>query len=257
MEIILRIIRLLSFGVVIACTHLDYGTNEEGPARRGTDTSAEPEPNVEITCPKSLPSAGDPCETVGLRCAYGDIDRNFICNNDFVFMERIFVSRQDSDESLTILPDAGSNESVSCTGMLPDRCTHIQCQMFCCVGDGDENGCAGCCGDKFCSSIPPEECPRNRCRVALNCIGEAFCNDPVRDNNDLPCGVVGYSGTMPCCDGLVRRCAAAFYDGNCISRGDPGWEIFADRPPECIACGDGICELFTESPCNCPEDCDA
>ena len=125
----------------------------------------------------------------------------------------------------------------------PDKICELRCLH-------DTPDCVQMCLPKACPKIKAQDCPPQYCQVMTDCSDEKICHYKMTGGQP-ECGNLAYAGQdVDCCDGLVKRCGVAFFDGRCDMEGKNS----VYNLPICIPCGDGICGQF-EDRCNCPEDC--
>ena len=141
------------------------------------------------------------------------------------------------------------NKTIDCaqefesTGNCPTDLCVMQCK-----GGVAIDGCPLNCEPAPCVVISFKNCPLDRCDLLEGCNKEKVCYSKM----SLPpkCGDSGYAGKGECCEGFVKRCGSAFFDGTCDMAGEKS--IYSI--PICVPCGNGVCNQF-EDQCNCPEDC--
>ncbi|MCR4337444.1 MAG: hypothetical protein NUV91_06525, partial [Candidatus Omnitrophica bacterium] len=120
-----------------------------------------------------------------------------------------------------------------------NSCPEDECQL-----DG------AMCLPRNCAEIPEDACPKDFCRVVVDCASKRFCS-PLLEEKPPQCGGLSYREQgVDCCEGLVPRCGVEFLDATCDMEGKGTPYTL----PICIACGDRVCGQF-ENRCNCPEDC--
>ena len=165
---------------------------------------------------------------------------------------------------------AGKSLRDFCMGSFSQTtvCPLNLCQLGCANLPGFEGKCLTTCIPKPCHQIDAKECPLEECQLVKGCEVEYTQDACAKKDQDvkcervkevcfakvdepIACGPLGYEGqNVECCEGLIKRCGVAFFDGSCDLVGKSS--VYA--VPICIPCGNGICNQF-ENHCNCPEDC--
>lgn len=148
-------------------------------------------------------------------------------------------------------PSYADNESINCseeyskTGKCPPQTCVMECKTGILI-----DGCPLSCDPAPCVVISAKDCPLDRCDLLDGCEkGKKVCYYKTF-SPPQKCGDLGYAGPQECCQGFVKRCGSAFFDGSCDMVGEHSFY----SAPVCVPCGNGICNQF-EDQCNCPEDC--
>lgn len=165
-----------------------------------------------------------------------------------LFFPQSVPAQEDELSQMSIFVD-----DRSCTEIYEQDgfCLPTKCFLKCVSGSPGPGCLVEICQPKPCIHIDPQYCPLDHCQVLKGCgENDLRCYFPTPPSAPSGCGDLGYIGPADCCEGLVKRCGAEFFDQSCDMAGE--YTIYG--VPVCVPCGNGICNQF-ENRCNCPEDC--